>query len=264
MENKFEVDLKGLILFVFRKCYYIIIAAVVMAVIGFSYAKTLTPRYSASALLYVNNFKESVQQDVSRITASDMTTSQMLVQTYLEFLKSSKVLDDVSNELNNEFASWEIRGMMSAAPLNETEVFQITITHTDKEVATRIANMIADKAPAIIQGYIKGSSVEVVDYAKEPTSKSYPSYKRYLLFGGVAGGGIAFVIIVLIFLFNSKIKGKEDLEKLFTAPIIGEIPNFEQAEVLHKDYKYSNETEKITPSGRRLENVKRAFKKETK
>lgn len=164
-------------------------------------------------------------------------------------------MDEVANDLNNEFSADEIKGMMSAAPLNDTEVFMVTITHTDKTVAMNIANMIADRAPDIIQTYIKGSSVEVVDYAKEPTTRSFPKHRKYVMLGGMAGGGIAGVLIVLVFLFNSKIKGKEDLEKLFTAPIVGEIPNFMQAELMQGGYNYEYSVKKIPTERRAKTNV---------
>lgn len=237
--DKFEIDIKGLILFVLSKAVYIILSIAICAGVGYMYAKSLTPLFTASASLYVNNFSENVQEQVKKINGSDVATAKSLVSTYLEFLRSSKVLDEISNQLDKEYSAEQIRSMMSANAMNETEIFQINITNPNKSVATEIVNAIAEKAPQIIQGYIKGSSVEVVDYAKEPWSKSFPSYKKYIMLGGFAGGAISFVIVVLIFLFNSKIGSREDIEKLFTAPVIGEIPNFMQSDTGHDKYHYA-------------------------
>ena len=237
--DKFEIDIKGLILFVLRKSIFIVLSAVICAGAGYMYADSLTPLYTASASLYVNNYNENVQTEVKRITGSDVATAKSLVSTYLEFLKSSKVLDEVSNQLDGEYSAETIKAMMSANAMNDTEIFQINITNPDKAVATKIVNAVAEKAPQIIQSYIKGSSVEVVDYAKEPWSKSFPSVKKYIIMGGFAGGAISFVGIVLIFLFNSKIGSREDIEKLFTVPVIGEIPNFTQSETSRDKYNYA-------------------------
>lgn len=228
MENKFEIDIKGLVLFVLRKTLYIILSAVICAGIGFIYAKSLTPLYTASAKLYVNNYNERAKVDQTRTTGSDMATSQALVRTYLEFLKSSKVLDSAAEQLGWRYTGEMIGSMMTAQPANGTEVFNIRITADDPKVAKAIANIIADKAPEIIQSYVEGSSVKVVDYAKEPKIRAFPSYKKYVMQGGIVGGVIAFVIIALLFIFNSRIKGKDDLNSLFKVPVIGEIPNFYQ------------------------------------
>lgn len=248
--DKFEIDIKGLILFVLRKSIFMVLAAIVCAGIGYMYADSLTPLYTASVSLYVNNYNENVQTEVKRITGSDVATAKSLVSTYLEFLKSSKVLDEVSNQLNGEYSAEAIKAMMSANAMNDTEIFQINITNPDKAVATKIVNAVAEKAPQIIQSYIKGSSVEVVDYAKEPWSKSFPSVKKYIIMGGFAGGAISFLAIVLIFLFNSKIGSKEDIEKLFTAPVIGEIPNFMQSETARGRYYTNAYYKKRQPEGR--------------
>ena len=261
--DKFEIDIKGLIFFVLRKSVYIILSIVICAGAGYMYANSLTPLFTASASLYVNNFSENVQEQVKKINGSDVATAKSLVSTYLEFLKSSKVLDEVSNQLGNKYSTEQIRSMMSANAMNETEIFQINITNPDKSVATEIVNALAEKAPQIIQGYIKGSSVEVVDYAKEPWAKSFPSFKKYIMLGGVAGGAVSFVIVVLIFLFNSKISSREDIEKLFTAPVIGEIPNFMQSDTSHDKYHYAyykraqSGTERRVGSGNDRQSVKK-------
>lgn len=240
MDKTFEIDIKRLVLEVLYKLWIIILAAVVFAVGAYAYAKTkLVPRYTASASLYVNNYDNKVTADIKKVNSSDIYTAQALVQTYLTFLSTDKVMDEVSLKLNNKYTSSQLKGMMSANAMNETEIFQISITNTDPVEAMTIANIVADMAPEVITNYIEGSSVKVVDYAKVPTTRSYPVYRKYMMMGFVAGGGIAAIIVILMFLFNSKITSEEDIKKLFTAPVIGKIPNFEQRQSAHS-YKYGS------------------------
>ena len=239
MEKTFELDIKRLAFELLYKSWIIILAAILFATGAFVYAKTrLTPRYTASASLYVNNYDSQVNSEIKKVSSSDIYTAQALVQTYLTFLSTDKVLDEVSLKLDSKFTASQIRGMMSASVLNETEIFQVSITSTNKEEATQIANIIADMAPAVITNYIEGSSVKVVDYAKVPTMRSFPVYRKYIFLGFVFGGGLAAIIIILMFLFNSKIMNEDDIKKLFNAPVIGKIPNFTQKGTSDYDYKY--------------------------
>lgn len=239
MEKTFEIDIKRLLMELLYKSWIMILAAVIFAVGGYVYAKTrLTPRYTASASLYVNNYDSLVNSEIKKVSSSDIYTSQTLVQTYLTFLSTDKVLDEVAAQLNGKYTDAQIRGMMSAQAMNETEIFQVSITSTNPEEAAQIVNIIADMAPRVITNYIEGSSVKVVDYAKIPQTRSFPVYRKYIILGFIAGGGLSAIVIILMFLFNSKITSEDDIKKLFTAPVIGKIPNFEQRTVSDSAYNY--------------------------
>lgn len=239
MEKTFEIDIKRLLLELLYKSWIMILVAAIFAVGAYVYAKTqLTPKYTASVSLYVNNYDSQVNSEIKKVSSSDIYTAQALVQTYLTFLSTDKVLDEVSLKLDDKYTSSQLRNMMSANVMNETEIFQVSITSTDAEEATQIVNIIADMAPAVITNYIEGSSVKVVDYAKVPQTRSFPVYRKYIILGFVAGGGLTAIIVILMFLFNSKISSEDDIKKLFTAPVIGKIPNFEQRPTSNSTYNY--------------------------
>lgn len=244
MEKTFDFDIKRLIIEVLYRSWIIILAALLFAIGGFVYAKTqLVPIYTASVSLYVNNYTDGTQ-GAQKVNSSDLYTAQSLVQTYLAFLKTDRVLDKVAENLDGQYTADQLRGMLSASALKETEIFQIFVSCTDREKSAEIANVVATLAPGVIKEYIEGSSVNVVDYAKVPTMRSFPVYRKYAFTGGIIGGGIAFVIIVVLFLFNSKINDEEDITKLFTAPVIGKIPNFDSrgdSASSYKKYKYGYE-----------------------
>ncbi len=228
MKNTYEINIKRLLSEIMYKSWLILLVTAVFATMGFVYAKKcLIPKYTASTLVYVNNYSDKVKSEALKINSSDIYTSQQLVPTYLQFLSSDKVLDAVSAKLNNKYTADELRGMMNASSLEETEVFSVSITASDPYEATEIANVLADMAPDVITEFLEGSSVKIVDYAKVPQSRSYPVYRKYIVVGGLAGGGLTTLIIILIFLFNSRISGEEDINKLFTAPVIGSIPNLD-------------------------------------
>lgn len=257
MGKTLEIDFKRLIFEVLYKSWIIILIAAVTAVGAYIYAKkNLIPRYTTGASLYLNNYVLPEDKDVVKVGSSDLATSQALVNTYLVLLKSDRALATAAEWLDNDYTPAQLRGMMSASAVEETEIFRINITHTDPYEAQRIANVIADVACTAIPEYREGTSVKVVDYAVLPTMRSYPVYRKYLMMGAGAGGGITAVIIVLLFLFNSKIATEEDIKKLFTAPVIGKIPCFQQRHDPKKNYGYNKYEKKIHISSSKEEKKK--------
>ncbi len=224
-----EIDIKRIVKELLLKSWIIILAALIGASSGFVYSNAfITPQYTAKAMMYVNNFANDVQDAVIRMTNSDIYTSQALVQTYMTFLSSDKVLSAVEKDVDGKYTVKEIRSMMKTASVEDTEIFTISVTHPSPKEAETIANKIADQAVSIISEYIEGSTVKIIDYATVPESKSYPSVSKFTMVGGMAAGGLAAIIIILLYLFNGKITGEDDLKAMFDAPIIGRIPNFRQ------------------------------------
>ncbi len=236
-----ELDITRIIWELVHKAWIIILAGVVAASVACVYTiNCITPLYTASAMLYVNNFSEDVQSQVVRVSDADIDTSQALVGTYIAFLSSDQILNGVAQELNGGYTPKDIKSMMSASSVNDTELFKITISHPNPHEAERIANVVADKSIEVISQYVEGSSMKVVDYAVAPQEKSYPSTSKNTVMGFMAGAFIAALIIVLLMLFNEKVSSDKDIEALFDEPIIGRIPDFNQVygEGYHYRYGY--------------------------
>ncbi len=224
-----EIDIRRVLKELLFKCWIIILAAFIGASSGFVYSNAfVTPLYTAKAMLYVNNFSSDVQDAVIRMTNSDIFTSQALVKTYMTFLSSYKVLTEVEKDLGGRYTAKEIRGMMKTDSVDDTEIFTISVTHPSPKEAEEITNKIADRAVTIVGEYVEGSTVKIVDYATVPKNRSYPSISRFTMLGGMATGGMAAIIIILLYLFNGKVTNEDDLKTMFDAPIIGRIPNFRQ------------------------------------
>lgn len=224
-----EIDIKRVGLELVYKFWIILLAGIVTAVGAYAYARLcIKPQYKAGVMFYVSNYDADAQKTTSKTTSSDLATAQALAQTYLTFLTSEQVLDNVSEGLDRKYTPSQIKAMMSGSSVEDTEVFKVSITNENPKEAAKIANAIADVAPSVITKYIDGSSVKIIDYAKVPTSQSSPIYSRYLIFGGFIGALLAAAVIAALIIFNSKISSEDDIKSLFEEPVIGKIPDFRQ------------------------------------
>lgn len=228
-----EINLAVLAKAVLRRIWVVILAACVLAAGAYIYTKSfVTPMYKTYVSFCVNNGSTS-----QSVTANDLATSQRLVLTYVEGLHSNTVLEAVSKELDGSISASAIAGMMSADTGSETEIFRVYISHKDPVTAAKVANAIAEVAPGQIAKFIKGSSAEVVDWAKIPTSPYSPSASKDAILGGLIGAVLAAAVLCLIEVLDVRIKGEEDLAAISNIPVLGIIPDLTMEST--KSYSYT-------------------------
>lgn len=226
MDERIELDLRALFSAMMKKAWLIVICAFLLGALTLGYtALFVTPQYQASVIMYVNN-STTTNESNNYISAADLATSQRLVLTYVNIIKSDTVLSKVAKEAGLNLSPATIRGMMTSASIQETELFQVVITSPDPDLSARIANAIAEVAPDAISEILDGSSAKIVDYAKVPNGRSSPSFTKNTILGALAGALLAVGLIVIQMLMDVRIKSEDDLAKISQVPVLGSIPDF--------------------------------------
>ena len=224
-ENKdaLEIDVGELFKILWKRAWIIVLCALLVGGMTLVYtANFVTPMYRAEVTMYVNN--NSGNTDT--VSSSNLAVALQLVKTYVNIIKSDRVLEKVIEETGLMLTPKQIRGMLTAESVNDTEMFAVRITSSSPEMSMRIANAIADVAPGVISVIIEGSSAKVVDYAKVPNSRVSPSYTTNTIVGTLAGGILAALFFILQHLLDTRIKTEEDLERICEIPVLGSIPDF--------------------------------------
>ena len=227
MNKTRELDLRLLVLALMRKLWLIVLCAVILGAAAFGYTRYfVTPMYRASVTIYVNNNRVNIEGNTAALTSSDLSVAQRLVSTYVITLKSDRVLNKVAQELDVNLSAAQIRNMISASAVDETEVFEVQITNADPALAAQIANAIAKVAPDEISEIVVGSSTKIIDYAKVPSSPSSPNVMRNTALGAIIGIALAAVIAILQELLDVRVREEQDVVRISDAPILGRIPDF--------------------------------------
>lgn len=221
-----EIDILRLVKAVWQKIWAVILAAVIFgcATLGLTYL-FVEPTYEARTLLYVNNSSFSVGNTSFNISTSSLSAAQELVNTYIVILKARTSLNEIIEYAELDRSYIELQDMISAAPVNSTEIFEVVVTSTDPAESERIANAIATLLPKRIAEIVDGSSVRVVDYAIVPTSRSGPSYAKNAFIGMIIGILISVAIIVIRELFDVFVREEQYLSQTYPYPILAAIPN---------------------------------------
>jgi capsular polysaccharide biosynthesis protein len=228
MENsELEIDLLDLAKVMLRRAWLIVIAAILAAAIAFGYTYCyVTPLYTASAMMYVNNSGITVGGTSFSISGSELSAAKTLVDTYSVILKTRTTLEDVIEIDNLNYTYEELYSMVSSSAVNDTEVFQITVTSSSPTEAEQIANTLADILPEKISGIVSGSDVRIVDYAVVPASRISPSYTRNTAMGALFGIVLAAAYIVLRYLMDDKIHSEDYLTRTYPdIPLLAVVPS---------------------------------------
>lgn len=220
-----EIDLRRLGTVLLKRVWIIILCAAVAAAAVYAYsAKVVTKEYTATVSIYVTNRSADAQSGM--ISSSDLATSQRLVVTYIDVLKSDFVLDQVAAKVSRKnLKAANLRGMITAESPNETEVLYIHVTNEDKELAKEIANAVVEVAPQGIMAIVENSTAKPLDRAKVAI-KSAPNETNNAIIGGVVGALLAVVFVSLSVVLDVRIKDEEDLARICNAPVLGNIPDF--------------------------------------
>lgn len=229
MQDFAEIDLKELAIGLVKKWWLILLSALIIGGSAYVYtANFITPMYRATVTIYVNNISGSTESGYHEyISATNLATSQRLVTTYVNIIKSNTVLQKVIEQSGMDLTVEQVRNMMTASAVEDTEMFNVHVSNADPKLAAAIANVIADVAPDEIANILEGSSTKIIDRAEIPQYRYTPSFRKNTFLGCTIGVILAAVYIVLCILLDQRIKGEEDLDRLFNLPVLGEIPEFD-------------------------------------
>ncbi len=229
-----ELNLRKVTKTIAEKIWIIVFATVVAAILSFFVTKFLiTPQYVSTATLYVQN-TENRQIDVG-INMVDLTAAIKLVDTYIVVMESDLVMDEVAQNIGNQYTGEEIREMFSAASEKETEVLRINVKNEDPEMANKIAEEILRVAPDELIRVVKAGAVEVIDHASYPTVPSSPNMRWNLFLGTLLGLLLSLIAVLLAEFLKVQIHDEDDLTEIFNIAVIGSVPEVEAANINAKE-----------------------------
>lgn len=229
-----ELDLRQVFYIIRSRFLAIFLVTIAGGLIAFAITYFLvTPMYTASVSMYVTNNEN--RSDTS-ITNGDLTASQGLVDTYIVVLESDTLLSNTAKELPYNYTTDELRNMISAEAINDTEAFRVKVQNADPKEAQQIANTIAKTAPDEIKRVVKAGAVEVIDYAKLPDKADWP-VTRNTAIGLLCGFMLAIIYAVLKAMLDTTIRSSEDLTERYELPVLGTIPMIQSAKFEEKQAK---------------------------
>lgn len=200
----------------------VLITAVVGAAALVVSAKFIKPKYRAEAMIYVSA-KDYAQS--GEVSTGNLSVAKQLVNTYSIILKTDNVLNEVVESLGGGVTSAKIKAGLSASSVENTEIFKIIYVDTDRELAAKVVDAVAEIAPQKIIDVVKTGEASVIQkQGSKLAVRVSPNVARNTAVAAAAAFIISALFFVLISLLDTKVRSVEDLSDMFGYPVLGSIP----------------------------------------
>ena len=222
--DEIEIDLSRV--FEIIKKHFKLFALIILATSAVAALVTLfliPKKYTAETKLII---VQKSNPDSQQISYNDLQTSQKLVNTYSEILKSEAISDEVIQNLKLDDLDTEgYQKIVKISSVKDTEVITVAVTSKDSKEAATIANEVVRVFQDKIYSIMNIENVTVLNSAKVPEKKSSPSTMRNTLVGFLLGCVIDGCIVVYLLLNDRNIRTEEEMKQIFDYPIISLIPD---------------------------------------
>lgn len=213
------IDLIDLFWFLLYKMKYIVLVALVFALLGGVYGyRIMKPEYSSTAKLYI------LGQNKTSIEISTLQLGSMLTMDYQEVFKTWEVHEMVRTALNLDYSYSKMQSMLSVSNPNNTRVLYITVRNTDPQLASEMANMYATAARQFILQTMDAEEPSLFSIALVPATAVGRSRSTYVVMGFALGLLLALGVLVVIYLLDDHPKTAEDILKHTGMTTLGTIP----------------------------------------
>lgn len=178
------------------------------------------PAYETRVSLIIGS---TLGNDQSQFQIQDINAVKESIQTYITILKTNVVIESAIKKLGLNMTPDELKDHIEAMPQPQTSFIEIKLKWNNSEQAVQILETIIDifimEATRIYPAY-KIKILETVG----PYLIGAISIKMYLLITLFASLVAALLIVLIVELFDNKLRTEEDINKHLNLPVLGNIP----------------------------------------
>lgn len=218
-DNEEIIDLFELFRSVSKHGILIFLLCIIFGCCGFFGTKLLiAPTYMASTSIYLTpQISDSGSLDYN----SQMANSK-LVTNAVNLLTQNNIMSEVAKDVGLESAD-SVKKLVSVSNESNTEIITISVTTTDPKLSKDIANDTVSTFIRTMQKNLNVRNIEVVDKAKLSYIPSGPNVKKNTLLATMVGFVLGCGYATLRFLFDNRLRTKEEAEKYLGIPVFCEI-----------------------------------------
>lgn len=211
-----NITIQRILAILLHRIKFIILLSLVCMLSFFLYSRFfITPMYSTSAMLYVQNYNSKSQSNIDggKIYSSDISGSASLAEAYIVFLKNSDSITSLYNGCDVSIT-------------NDSFFITVSVSGSDPQTCANVANQICEAAGDVFSERFAYGQIGLVSSAKLPDAPYEPNNLKNALIGLVIGLVASVLISILLELIDLTVKPDDDLQEVYDIPIFAEIPDF--------------------------------------
>lgn len=219
-DDKDVIDLLEVARAILKHLKLIILLCVVFGAAGFFGTKFLiAPKYTASTSIYLT----PQINDTGSLDYNSQMANSKLVTNVVNLMTQNNVMSEVAKDVGMENAS-SVKKCISVTNESNTEIVTVTATTEDPKLSKDIANDTVSTFIRTMQKNLNVRNIEVVDKAKLSYIPSGPNVKKNTFSATMVGFVLGCGYATLRFLFDNRLRTKEEAEKYLGIPVFCEIP----------------------------------------
>ncbi|MEJ6013888.1 polysaccharide biosynthesis tyrosine autokinase [Corynebacterium sp. H127] len=212
---------------IIRKNWVLIVVASVLGLVaGAAYSAIVTPEYQSRTQLYV-----SVRSEAG--TTGDLVQganySRQVVNSYVDVIGSSVVLQPVIDELGLEMSASTLAKQVTAVSPNQTALIDITASSQSADESAAIANAVGESFKRVVYDQLEPSSavgqnpvnITTIQLAEAPAAPVSPKIALNVLLGLLVGLALGLGLAVLRSILDTRIHSLRDVEEVTDKPLLG-------------------------------------------
>ncbi len=241
-EKKQETEIRiGDLIDIFLHCWWImaLVAAIVFVTLFAISKANHKPQYTATATVYV--MKESENS-----TTGEVSIANTLVNDYMELVTMDRVINQVCHDTGLIISPKAFRKMVNVTSIDSTRFVHVSVTASDPNRASEIANSLASNACTILNDDLLNGQpyASVANASVPPSAPSNPISALKLLIFAFLGAVVVYGVYFVLFLLDDKVNNADDVEKYLGLSVLGQIPNKQEVSRRKKGYyAYSNSSD---------------------
>ncbi len=239
-----DFDIRDVGNYLLGKIWIVILALVCFAIAAIIYTSTITPMYTSNSTLFIINAQDNTVSSSQMV--SDWTVGRQLAVTSPE-LVTKEFCDDVAKNLNEspafqdfyckdaqgnvirQIKGSDIYPYLKVTSDEETCIVTFTVTTTHPELSKYIANEVARSFGEQVQDFmdIKTIRTKQAKFAEASASPSNIHTARNAVIAAFVGAVLACAALVVVFMFDDKIKTPDDIDRYLGLSVLGVIPEID-------------------------------------
>ena len=217
-----NITLSEMVSLFIRQLKWLLIGLVVGALLLSMYTVLLVDdRYTSSVSLYVKN-TEDTKDGVA--TTNNLHAARMLTNSYVLILQDPETLQKMAKRMTVSASVLDIYNALKINTAEDTAIINVSATTNDAILSQAICQALCDVAPEMLSSIVGAGAVRTLGTVPAAV-KTGPNALKNGLLGGVAGLLLAAAVVFVIYLCDTTVKSKEELQRMTDLPILGEIPS---------------------------------------
>lgn len=224
MQHKM-LDFKELFQLFLKKSWIIVIITIIFTALGYRNASQLTTSYQSRVKVYLG--------DNSNVMTAYMSEESYSYAAFIEAFKEIIVIEDFLNETLKKYdLGLTAAEVSSALTFVESEsispILEIRYASLNEETAGQVLDVLVQELGQQAQKIMPNVNMTVVDSVK--VYSIYPNKQKVIAIGAAVGFILSIGLILGLDFLDDTVRRKEQLERLVSVPILGQLPHAKEKE----------------------------------